>query len=331
MEKKKGSYSDRTEDCKYYHCPQSSNEASMSTTRNQQGHFAIMFVSVLLSLWQLSTTSWTSAQGPPRPSSYVLAFTPSISISHRHHGQFPHYRDTASSKATTRTILGATRREILEIGLFSVTAAATTAAVNPQRVNAFDNKISTKYDDRPKRRGTKPKDLGVATRYDLGGQEYTGLKPCGPAPNCFVSTDNVEDDPDHVIPAWKWPSRLSSSNDAWDELVDVVSKYQPGQSNVDGGGFQIVTNDLQKKYLYVQFESLKNGYIDDFEAWIPSSSSSPNAVEIRSSSRLGYLDFGVNAKRINAIATKLREKGWDAEGVDYKTHQGYVLENQLDR
>ena len=238
-------------------------------------------------------------------------------------------------------MLEATRREILETGLLSVAAAAAAVAPGtPQRVNAFENKISTKYDDRPKRRGTKPKDLGVATRSDLGGEDYTGLKPCGPAPNCFVSTDNVEDDPDHVIPAWKWPSsRLSSSDEAWGELIDVVSKYQPGQNNVDGGGFQIVTNDLQNKYLYVQFESLKNGYIDDFEAWIPpasqSSSSSPssssNAVEIRSSSRLGYLDFGVNAKRINAIATKLREKGWDAEGVDYKTHQGYVLENQLDR
>ena len=311
---------------------QSSVEESMNKTRNQQGHFAFMFVSLLISLLQLSTISWTSAQGPPRSSSCVLAFTPSISISHRYRGQSPLYsRDTASSKTrTTTTTLGATRREILEVGLLSVTAAAA-AAVNPRRVNAFENKISTKYDDRPKRRGTKPKDLGVATRYDLGGQDYTGLKPCGPAPNCFVSTDNVEDDPDHVIPAWKWPSsRLSSSDDAWDELVYVVSKYQPGQNNVDGGGFQIVTNDLQKKYLYVQFESLKNGYIDDFEAWIPSSSAS-NAVEIRSSSRLGYLDFGVNAKRINAIATKLREKGWDAEGVDYKTHQGYVLENQLDR
>jgi uncharacterized protein (DUF1499 family) len=167
--------------------------------------------------------------------------------------------------------------------IVSLNTIATVTTTTLEPANAFENKISTKYDDRPKRRGTKPKDLGVAIRYDLGGQEYTGLKPCGPAPNCFVSTDNINDDPDHVIPSWKWPSSKDAAQ-AWDELVDVISKYQPGQSNVDGGGFQIVTNDPQNKYLYVQFESLKNRYIDDFEAWV---SPSLSTVEVRSSSRLG--------------------------------------------
>ena len=38
------------------------------------------------------------------------------------------------------------------------------------------------------------------------------------------------------------------------------------------------------------------------------------SVTYRSSSRVGDSDFGVNAARMNYIAGKLREKGWDAKG-----------------
>jgi hypothetical protein len=54
-----------------------------------------------------------------------------------------------------------------------------------------------------------------------------------------------------------------------------------------------------------------------------------NEVQVRSSSRLGYLDYGVNAKRLNYIAKKMKEKGWDARGVELKTHLGYAEENNL--
>ena len=53
------------------------------------------------------------------------------------------------------------------------------------------------------------------------------------------------------------------------------------------------------------------------------------SVQIRSSSRVGYLDFGVNAKRLNYIAKMLSKKGWQAEGVNYQTHSFYVFENEL--
>jgi uncharacterized protein (DUF1499 family) len=164
-----------------------------------------------------------------------------------------------------------------------------------------------------------PPDLGVSKRKDLAGEEYLGLKPCGAAPNCFCSTDH--DDEEHSIPAWKWPSSLTQE-EAFIKLMNIVQEYQPGQGNVDGGGFKLVTS--KPNYLYVQFESLKNGFIDDVEFAILD-----NAVHVRSSSRLGYLDYGVNAKRLNYIASALRNQGWEAEGVDFTTHQGYVLENRL--
>jgi len=165
------------------------------------------------------------------------------------------------------------------------------------------------------------------------GVEYIGLKPCDAAPHCFCSSDNAEDDPTHSISAWVWPASLgegaTAKHAAFEQLATVIQSYPPGQQHVDGGGFQIVTHDPKNGYLYVQFESLKNGYIDDFEvAYI--NGRGDRSLQLRSSSRIGYLDFGVNAKRINWIAEALRRKGWDAPGVDLKgQHREYALENGL--
>jgi len=204
---------------------------------------------------------------------------------------------------------------------------ASVLLKNDNDANAFENKISTAYDDRPKRKGPQPSDLGLRKRKDMEGEEYTGLKPCDAAPHCFCSTDNSNDDPMHSISPWKWPSSLSGKEAAFEELLSVLKSYPPGQGNIDGGGFKIVTSDTKNGYLYLQFEALKNGYIDDFEA---ASIDDDGAVQIRSSSRVGYLDFGVNAKRINWISEALRKKGWDAPGVDLQAqHYEYASENRL--
>lgn len=224
-----------------------------------------------------------------------------------------------------------TRRQYFIKSLSSLTMPALLLASLEQTrlptANAFDNKTSNQYDDRPKRRGPQPKDLGVSLRKDVVGEEYIGLKPCGSSPNCFCSTDNALDDPEHSIPSWTYPKQLSMSQ-AFQQLKDEIERYKPGQGNIDGGGFKIVVADIDKGYIYVQFESLKNGYIDDVEfAYVPSLGE--NDVQLRSSSRIGYLDFGVNAKRINYIAEKMKNIGWKAPGVEYETHKGYFLENQV--
>lgn len=213
------------------------------------------------------------------------------------------------------------RRDIFKKASFAILGVNTFG----QNAMAFPNKISDKYDDRPKRRGPQPKDLGLGQRKDIDGEPYIGLKQCGPAPNCFCSTDKIEEDPEHNIPSFKWPSSISSKKEAFTQLLSVIEAYEPGQKNIDGGGFKVISSDLEKGYIYAQFESLKNGYIDDFE--LASLDDKTNEVQVRSSSRVGYLDFGVNAKRINFIAKKLKSLGWDAIGVDPDTHQDYVVQN----
>lgn len=199
-------------------------------------------------------------------------------------------------------------------------ALAWTSILIPTAAEAFDNKISNMYDDRPKRRGPKPPDLGVGKRTNLEGDEFVGLRGCGPAPNCFSST--IGDDEDHSLPVWLPPPNVDKEA-AWTQLLEVIQSYPPGQNGVDGGGFAIQT--VQPDYIYVQFESLKTGYIDDVEfariEGLP-------GVQVRSSSRIGYLDFMVNAKRLNWLARSLRDRGWKADGVDPKTHLFYFEENQ---
>jgi uncharacterized protein (DUF1499 family) len=192
-----------------------------------------------------------------------------------------------------------------------------------QPANAFENKISTKYDDQPKRRGPTPRDLGISQRTLLDGDTYVGLNVCKPvSPNCFSSQDP---DPEHSIPAWTWPQTLDQTA-AWEQLLLVLRAYPPGQNGVDGGGFNIVAVQ-PNQYVYVQYESLKHGYIDDVEFAIVDDND--KAVQVRSSSRVGYLDFGVNAKRINWIAKALRDKGWDAVGVDFSQHAEYASQNNV--
>ena len=162
---------------------------------------------------------------------------------------------------------------------------------------AFDNAIPNIY-TMPKSNGPKPTNLGV----DKRGLLRACLKP---SPNCFsttpdsltTSSDEDEDDKDlgvndiHLIPRWKYDK--GDADEAYRLIGKVLESYEPGQSNIDGGGFKIFERNDKTHYYYVQYESLKRGYIDDLEIAV----SIDGSIQLVSSSRLGYLDFQVNAKR----------------------------------
>mmetsp|Transcript_51133 Transcript_51133/g.153637 ORF Transcript_51133/g.153637 Transcript_51133/m.153637 type:complete len:281 (-) Transcript_51133:198-1040(-) len=190
--------------------------------------------------------------------------------------------------------------------------------------NAFDNAVPdyTKYADKPKRRGTAPKDIGVLPRTTEGEYDEVtqpGLRTCDGNPNCFSTTgdfrleDRQQYGIDFFIQPWKPPA-----NDPTPlvTLSKVVKDYEPGQGGIDGGGFSVVKET--PSYLYYQFESLKKGYIDDLEF-----SFSPNGILVRSASRVGFTDFGVNAVRLNYLAKELRKKGWIVADITPDSHPDY--------
>ena len=195
---------------------------------------------------------------------------------------------------------------------------------------AFDNAIPEfkKYSDRPKRRGTPPRDLAVLPRTTEGELDRViqpGLRTCDGNPNCFSTTgdfrleDRQQFGVDFFLSPWI-PPPTDNSMQSLKTISNVVRSYEPGQGGIDGGGFSIIKEE--SAYLYYQFESLKKGYIDDLEFAV-SFKNSDSGILVRSASRVGITDFGVNAIRLNYIASQLRSKGWTIDEITEKSHRDY--------
>jgi uncharacterized protein (DUF1499 family) len=63
--------------------------------------------------------------------------------------------------------------------------------------------------------------------------------------------------------------------------------------------------DSNDSYLYAEFTSKLMGYVDDVEFYLDRSQ---NVLHVRSASRLGKSDLGVNRKRVEEIRAKLTNK-----------------------
>lgn len=147
--------------------------------------------------------------------------------------------------------------------------------------------------------GEQPKDLGV--------RPDGSLKGCPSSPNCWSTSGDAK----HVINPFEFSKKKDA---AVADLTSVLSAYpQEGVtaadgSLIDGGGNQIVTNDAG--YVYMQFTSKRFGFVDDVEFSVQDG----GKVMVRSASRQGDSDLGVNAARLKYIAAKLAEKGgWKTE------------------
>ncbi|MBD0265996.1 MAG: DUF1499 domain-containing protein, partial [Tolypothrix sp. Co-bin9] len=57
-------------------------------------------------------------------------------------------------------------------------------------------------------------------------------------------------------------------------------------------------------YLYAEFKSALMGFVDDVEFYLDPKA---KVIQVRSASRLGQSDLGVNRKRIETIRAKLAE------------------------
>ena len=126
--------------------------------------------------------------------------------------------------------------------------------------------------------GTPPAALGVRD-----GR----LSPCPASPNCVSS--QAADVEHRVAPlAYK-----GTASEALARLARTIAA-QPGATIVaqhDG-------------YLYATFQTPLMGFVDDVEFFVDPARS---VIEVRSASRLGYRDFGVNRKRIESLRAAFME------------------------
>jgi uncharacterized protein (DUF1499 family) len=125
--------------------------------------------------------------------------------------------------------------------------------------------------------GNRPTNIGI---------KDGKLAPCPNSPNC-VSSQAPTSDKEHSIE----PISFSSTPEtALDKLKSVVRGMERAEIISE-------TSD----YLYAEFTSALMGYVDDVEFYLDRNA---NAIQVRSASRLGKSDLGVNRKRVEEIRSK---------------------------
>jgi uncharacterized protein (DUF1499 family) len=123
--------------------------------------------------------------------------------------------------------------------------------------------------------GTRPNNLGVRD-----GR----LLPCPSSPNCVCSQTS---DSLHEIPPLSF---TSTPEQAFSKLKTVIESLPRTKIIIES-----------EDYLYAEFKSGLMGFVDDVEFYLDRNS---NIIHLRSASRLGYGDLGVNRQRIEAIRAK---------------------------
>lgn len=156
---------------------------------------------------------------------------------------------------------------ILALGLvFAAVSPVLAAPVTPMPIAAlpFFGSIFA---------GQRPSNLGVKN-----GQ----LSPCPGSPNCVVSQGRP--DAEHAI------DPIAYSGDAASALarLETVITEMPRTAIIE----------KTDTYLYAEFTSQLMGYVDDVEFYLDPTAA---VIQVRSASRLGQSDLGVNRKRIEAI------------------------------
>ncbi|HMV41961.1 MAG TPA: DUF1499 domain-containing protein [Leptospiraceae bacterium] len=128
--------------------------------------------------------------------------------------------------------------------------------------------------------GTRPTNLGV---------NNGKLLPCPATPNCVSSQSDPTDNEHYILP-YKYSV---DTNLAFTQLKTLLEKQDRVKI--------INSNDT---YINAEFTSLLMRFVDDVEFYFDEKE---KMVHIRSASRLGKGDMGVNRKRMELIR---KELGW---------------------
>jgi len=125
---------------------------------------------------------------------------------------------------------------------------------------------------------------GVPDNLGLNNQQ---LSPCPGTPNCVSSQENNFQ---HRIQPITFEGSLELVKD---KLYRVINSMR---------GTSIITQDVV--YWHVEFTTQLLRFIDDVEFFFDGSQS---RIHVRSASRQGYWDLGVNRRRVETIRSRLEE------------------------
>jgi uncharacterized protein (DUF1499 family) len=131
--------------------------------------------------------------------------------------------------------------------------------------------------------GSRPQDLGF---------QDGRLAPCRPTPNCVSSFADPVADPGHHVAALRPRGDAAAGLAALADWIAATERVA------------IVRRDAE--YLRAEYTSRVLGFVDDLELALDRAS---NVIQVRSASRVGRSDFGVNRARVEALRVKLAESG----------------------
>jgi uncharacterized protein (DUF1499 family) len=134
-------------------------------------------------------------------------------------------------------------------------------------------------------------DGSIAAMFDWRRPTNLGMKdgrlaPCRPSPNC-VSSQAAPADREHYIAPIAFRGSMA-------ELRRAVERMERAT---------VIT--AEGHYLYAEYRTKLLRYVDDVELYYDEKR---GLVHVRSASRLGRRDFGVNRKRIEALRALMQAR-----------------------
>lgn len=127
--------------------------------------------------------------------------------------------------------------------------------------------------------GTKPQ-LGINDGH---------LMQCPKTPNCVSS--HAKDEKNFIQPILF----IGTQQKAQSRLLEVLNEWKHAKIVVS-----------EENYILVEFTSQVFRFVDDVEFYFPETQKKEIPIHVRSASRVGHSDFGVNRKRIEQIRDYLK-------------------------
>lgn len=122
------------------------------------------------------------------------------------------------------------------------------------------------------------------------GVEKGLLMQCSTKPNCVSSQAN--DNEHYIEPIVSTKTQLQTK----EQLLKILNDMKRSEVKV-----------IESDYIRAEFISMIFRFVDDVEFYFPETTAKEISIHVRSASRVGHSDLGVNRKRIEEIRNKFKQ------------------------
>ena len=129
---------------------------------------------------------------------------------------------------------------------------------------------------------------GCSSKAPTLGVANGSLKECPDSPNCVCSQSRSKD---HFVAPIEIEASLVAAKET---LLKVIADSERAETTVE-----------EDNYIRVEFSSKLIGFVDDVEFYLTKGAEVKTLIHVRSASRTGHSDLGVNRERVESIRQKV--------------------------